>query len=118
MPDVRDVTAAEIKAVDGGFRVAFDDADPVTARKVVVATGVLPYAHIPAELSGLPPDLVMHTSDPSITNWTVSGGAGSPLSAPASPRSRRRRCCTRQEPTSRSSRGFRRSPGSTPTRPR
>jgi thioredoxin reductase len=63
VPDVRDVTAAEITVVDGGFRVAFADADPVTARQVVIATGVLPYAHIPDELSGLPSDLVTHTSE-------------------------------------------------------
>ena len=35
----------------------------MTARKVVVATGVLPYAYIPAELSGLPPELVTHSSE-------------------------------------------------------
>jgi thioredoxin reductase len=63
VPGIRDVTAAEIDALDGGFRVAFQDAEPVTARKVVIATGVLPYAHIPAELSGLPSDLVTHASE-------------------------------------------------------
>ena len=63
VPDVRDLTAAEITAVGGGFRVAFADADPVTARQVVIATGVLPYAHIPDELSGLPSELVTHTSE-------------------------------------------------------
>jgi pyridine nucleotide-disulfide oxidoreductase len=63
VPQLRDVTAAEITAAGGGFRVAFADAEPVTARKVVIATGVLPYARIPAELSGLPSDLVTHTSE-------------------------------------------------------
>ena len=63
VPDVRDVTAAEIEVIDGAFRVAFQDAEPVTARKVVIATGVLPYAHTPAELSGLPSDLVTHASE-------------------------------------------------------
>jgi Pyridine nucleotide-disulphide oxidoreductase len=62
-PDVRDVTAADISVVDEGFLVAFADAEPVTARKVVVATGILPFAHIPAELSGLPDDLVTHSSE-------------------------------------------------------
>jgi thioredoxin reductase len=63
VPGIRDVTAAHIEAVDGGFRVAFQDAEAVTARKVVIATGVLPYAHIPPELSGLPSDLVTHASE-------------------------------------------------------
>jgi FAD-dependent urate hydroxylase len=63
VPDVRDVTVSEVRAVDGGFRVSFADAEPVAARQVVVATGVLPHAYIPAELSGLPSDLVSHTAD-------------------------------------------------------
>jgi FAD-dependent urate hydroxylase len=63
VPNIQDVTATDISVVDGGFRVAFADGEPVTARKVVIATGVLPYWHIPAELSGLPSDLVTHASE-------------------------------------------------------
>jgi len=63
VPDVSDVTATEVKAVDGGFQVAFADAEPVAARSVVIATGVLPYRYIPAELSALPSELLSHTSD-------------------------------------------------------
>jgi thioredoxin reductase len=63
VPDVRDITAAQIDATGGGFRVAFADAEPVTARQVVIATGVLPFAHLPEELSGLPSDLVTHSSE-------------------------------------------------------
>jgi len=63
VPDVSDVTATEVKPVNGGFQVAFADAEPVTARSVVIATGVLPYRYIPAELSGLPSELLSHTSD-------------------------------------------------------
>jgi FAD-dependent urate hydroxylase len=63
VPDVSDVTVTEVKTVNGGFQVAFADAEPVSARNVVLATGVLPYAHIPPELSGLPSGLVSHTAD-------------------------------------------------------
>src|SRR5215469_13929801 len=63
VPDVSDVTATEVKAVNGGFQVAFADAEPVAARSVVIATGVRPHLYIPAELSGLPPELLSHTSD-------------------------------------------------------
>jgi cation diffusion facilitator CzcD-associated flavoprotein CzcO len=63
VPDVRDVTVTKINAIDGGFRVDLIDSESITARQVIVATGVLPYAHIPGELSGLPSDLVTHTSD-------------------------------------------------------
>lgn len=61
--DVRDITVTEITPADDGFRVAFAEADSITARRVVVATGVLPYSHIPDELSGLPSDLVTHVKE-------------------------------------------------------
>ena len=63
VPDVSDVTVTEIKTVNGGFQVSFADAEPVAARSVVIATGILPHFHIPAELSGLPSELVSHTAD-------------------------------------------------------
>ena len=63
VPDVSDVTVTEIKAKNGGFWVTFADAEPVAARNVVVATGVLPHVYIPAELSSLPSGLVSHTAD-------------------------------------------------------
>ena len=63
VPDVSDVTVTEIKAVNGAFRVAFAGAEPVTAKNVVIATGPLPHRYIPAELSGLPSELVSHTAD-------------------------------------------------------
>jgi FAD-dependent urate hydroxylase len=47
VPDVVDSTVTEVSAAGGGFRVTFADAEPVTARQVVIATGVLPYAMIP-----------------------------------------------------------------------
>ena len=63
VPDVNDVTVTDVKAVNGGFQVAFADAEPVAVRSVVIATGVLPHQFVPAELSGLPPELLSHTSD-------------------------------------------------------
>jgi FAD-dependent urate hydroxylase len=63
VPDVSDVTATQVKPVTGGFQVDFADAEPVVARSVVIATGVLPHRYIPAELSGLPSELLSHTSD-------------------------------------------------------
>jgi thioredoxin reductase len=63
VPDVSDVTVTEITAADGGFRVEFADAESITARQVVVATGIMNFASTPPELSGLPAELVSHTSD-------------------------------------------------------
>lgn len=63
VPDVREETVTEVAQADDGFRVAFAGAASVSARQVVVATGVLPYAHVPAEFTGMPKDLVTHTVD-------------------------------------------------------
>ncbi len=63
VPDVLDRTVTEVAPVRGGFRVAFDEAESLLARQVVVATGVRPYAHLPVELRGFPSDLVTHTID-------------------------------------------------------
>ena len=63
VPDVSDVTVTEVKAVNGGFQVAFADAEAISARNVVLATGVLPYFYIPQELLALPSGLVSHTAD-------------------------------------------------------
>jgi FAD-dependent urate hydroxylase len=63
VPEVRDEMVTEVAQADGGFRVTFAEAAPVTAAQVVVATGVLPYARVPAEFAGLPKDLVTHTSE-------------------------------------------------------
>jgi thioredoxin reductase len=60
--DVADITVSDVTASGEGFRVAFADAEPLTVRKIVVATGVLPYAVLPSELSGLSADLVTHSS--------------------------------------------------------
>jgi FAD-dependent urate hydroxylase len=62
VPDIRDVTVKSVTPGDGGFHVEFAEESPVFARQVIVATGLLPYAYIPGELSGLPPDLMTHSS--------------------------------------------------------
>ena len=62
VPDVRDVTVTRVTSCGDGFMVEFAEERPVIARHVVVATGVLPYAVVPPELSGLPPDVMSHSS--------------------------------------------------------
>jgi thioredoxin reductase len=62
VPDVRDLTVTNVTPEDGGFKVEFAEEAPAFARQVIVATGLLPYMHIPAELSGLPSDLMTHSS--------------------------------------------------------
>jgi thioredoxin reductase len=62
VPDVQDLTVTNVTPQDGGFKVEFAEEAPVSARQVIVATGLLPYMHIPGELSGLPSDLMTHSS--------------------------------------------------------
>jgi FAD-dependent urate hydroxylase len=63
VPDVRDLTVTKVTPRGNEFEVEFTDADPIVARQVVVATGVVPHRYLPAELTGLPSDLVTHASD-------------------------------------------------------
>ena len=63
VPDVLDIAVTDVSPVDDGFRVTFDEGEPLTVRQVIIATGVLPYAVIPAELSGLPSELASHASE-------------------------------------------------------
>jgi FAD-dependent urate hydroxylase len=62
VPDVRDITVTSVTPDAGGFKVEFAEESPVLARQVIIATGLLPYTHIPSELSGLPSDLMTHSS--------------------------------------------------------
>jgi predicted ATP-grasp superfamily ATP-dependent carboligase len=46
-----------------GFRVELDDGEPLRAKRVVVAAGIVPFAWRPPQYAGLPPALVSHTVD-------------------------------------------------------
>ena len=63
VPGIRDLTVTKVATVDDGFRVEFTDAEPISARQVIVATGVLPHRYLPSELAGLPAELVTHVCD-------------------------------------------------------
>ena len=62
VPGVQDLTVTSVTPDGDGFKVEFAEESPVFAGQVIVATGLLPYMRIPGELSGLPADLVTHTS--------------------------------------------------------
>jgi thioredoxin reductase len=62
VPDVRDITVTSVTPDGGGFKVEFAEECPVYARQVIIATGLLPYARVPDELSALPSDLMTHSS--------------------------------------------------------
>lgn len=66
VPDVDERTVTRLARHDGpggGFVVHTADGDAVTARTAVVAVGLLPFARVPRELSGLGPEHVSHSTD-------------------------------------------------------
>jgi hypothetical protein len=62
VPDVEEIDVLSLTRTSAGFEVRTAADETVTTGRVVVATGVIPFAFLPPELSGLPPDLVSHTS--------------------------------------------------------
>jgi cation diffusion facilitator CzcD-associated flavoprotein CzcO len=62
-PDV-DPRLVERLDFDGdGFRLTFVDGDRLEARRVVVAAGIAPFAHLPSVAAHLSPESVSHTAD-------------------------------------------------------
>jgi FAD-dependent urate hydroxylase len=62
VPDIRDITVTNLVPTGDGFKVEFAEEDSAFVRQVIIATGVLPYAYVPDELSGLPADLMTHSA--------------------------------------------------------
>jgi hypothetical protein len=61
-----DIDCRVVRAVEpspDGFRLTLGDGTAVSARRVVVAAGIEPFASRPAVAAGLPPELASHTGD-------------------------------------------------------
>ena len=69
-----------LRATEQGFELTLNDGESLSARKVVVATGVQRHAYVPAALRELPPEALAHTydHDPAepVAGGTVVVGAG------------------------------------------
>ena len=64
VPDVEETEIASLsQAPTGGFLLRTANGEHIRAARVVVATGIIPFAFLPQELSALPSDLVSHTSE-------------------------------------------------------
>ncbi len=63
VPDVTDDVVTGISVAGDGFHVTFAGSGRCAVRKVVIATGLLPYAVVPDELANTPGELVSHSSD-------------------------------------------------------
>ena len=63
VPDLDRRTVTSLAADSRGFRVRLRDGEEFHARRVVVATGISPFARRPAQFAGLPALLVSHSFD-------------------------------------------------------
>jgi len=63
VPQVEPKTLVRLEAAGQGYRAVFDDGDVVAARRVVLAVGVHPFAHLPEPLKGLPAERLSHSGD-------------------------------------------------------
>ena len=62
-PDVDRRRVVQLAKGADRFTLDLADGDRLSARRVVVAGGIAPFAHRPAACAGLPPDLVSHTCE-------------------------------------------------------
>lgn len=60
--EVDEARVMEVTRFGGGFRLALDTGETVSARKIVVATGLLSLRHLPESLASLPSGMVSHSS--------------------------------------------------------
>lgn len=62
VPGLEDRTVKHVRKVSDGFEVTCTDGEIIFARKVVMASGILHFTHIPPELRRVPADLVSHSA--------------------------------------------------------
>ena len=64
VPNIEETEITSLsQASSGGFLLRTADGEQMRAARVVVATGIIPFAFLPPGLSALPSDLVSHTSE-------------------------------------------------------
>jgi len=63
VPEVDERTVSRIEPNGNGFRVRLEEGDELHARRVVVATGLAPFAARPREFDAIPAELASHSSE-------------------------------------------------------
>ena len=63
VPNLEERTAVLVRQTGDAFEVTCADGDTIRSRKVILASGILHFSHIPAELRDLPAALISHGSD-------------------------------------------------------
>jgi thioredoxin reductase len=61
--EVEDATLIELRQADNGFELVLADGGVIWARRVILATGYLPFRRIPSVLDGLPSEFISHSSE-------------------------------------------------------
>jgi thioredoxin reductase len=85
VPTLEQKAVVSISQAASGFEIRLDDGEVLFARRVILAIGIVPFAHVPASLSALPPGFVSHSSEHSDLekfrgqNVIVVGGGASAL---------------------------------------
>jgi cation diffusion facilitator CzcD-associated flavoprotein CzcO len=60
--DVEQVHVTSLRHEEGRFRLSTEDGGQIRARRVIVATGIMPFAFLPEVLRSLPAEMVSHSS--------------------------------------------------------
>lgn len=63
VPDLDPRRVTCVSPGSGGFTLTLEDGEPVAAERVIVATGIAPFAARPPLYDGMPTDLVTHSSE-------------------------------------------------------
>jgi hypothetical protein len=63
VPDVDRRRVVRLDRLGDGFALSLDDGETLRARRVVVAGGIEPFAHRPAEVADVPRELASHTGE-------------------------------------------------------
>jgi Pyridine nucleotide-disulphide oxidoreductase len=61
VPELENRLVVSLDTARGGFLLGLDSGETLTARRVVIATGITHFAYMPPELSTLPRDFVSHS---------------------------------------------------------
>jgi len=62
VPHLEQTDAMRLDRADGGFRIVLANGQDVAAKRVVIATGISHYEHVPPCMAGLPAELGGHAS--------------------------------------------------------
>ena len=62
VPEVENRVVTSLTRSNGRFQVGLQDGGTISARRVIVASGILPYAWVPEQFAGLPASICTHSS--------------------------------------------------------